>query len=257
MCGHDGWISYAGNAENHVIQALLAAGYYVLVCDTLAFSYLSNPVGTDIVVGGSWTYAAGLWSNTGGTLTHFTEHEVGALDSDGGPKGILQFIHHVIVSANQAIVDLTPTKCMLAGHSGGGICGNIVAALESRYAAWFCNCPGLPLIETLTYLGTPIDNESYIPTATYASAPYAQDYWGTLRIAASWPGRHTDLVSALNDEYWILRSIPLWYELGEAIVDYVRSVGSIFTYYLDPIAYPGHVMNTSRIGRMLALMATA
>lgn len=260
MCGHEGWSGYAGNSENHTIQAILAAGYYVLVCDTLSFSYISNPVGEDIVVGGSWTYSAGAWSNIGGTPTHFTEHEVWPLASDGGPDGILQFIHHVMLSANQAMVEVSPTKCILGGHSGGGICGNIVAALDGRYVSWYSNCPGLPLIQTIVtnptaYLGSPVDWESYLPTITYSSPPYSQDYWGTLRIASSWPGRHSDLVSSLNDEYWFPVNVPLWYELSEAIVDYMREAGSTFTYYLDPIAFPGHVMNTARINRMLALMA--
>jgi hypothetical protein len=255
MCGHAGWVDYAQSTESFTIQALLAAGYYVLVCDTLSFNYAFNPVGTNIVVGGSWTYSAGAWSNIGGTITHFTEHEVGSLDSDGGPGAILQFIHHVIVSANQALTEISPTKCILAGHSGGGACGNIVAAIDSRYASWYGNCPGLPLIQRIG-LGSPVDWELYLITSTYQNIPpYSQDYWGTLMIAASWPGRHTDVVNAIFDEYMPIQDLPLWYEVAESVVDYIRSEKSSFTYYADPIAFPGHVMNTARINRMLALMA--
>jgi len=254
LTGHDGWVDYAGPAEGNVIQAMLGAGYYVLVCQQMSFDYPTGPVGTHIVVGGSWTYSAGSWSNTGGTLTHFTEHEAWPLASDGGPDGILQFIHHIMLSANQAVTEVSPIKCILAGHSGGGVDGNIVAAIDSRYVSWYSNCPGLPLIQT-GYLGSPIDWESYLPTITYSSPPYSQDYWGTLRIGASWPGRHSDLVSSLNDEYWFPVNVPLWYELSESIVDYMRSAGSTFTYYLDPTNFPGHVMNAVRINRMLTLMA--
>ncbi len=254
MCGHDGWADYDRAAEGNVIGSLLGAGYYVLVCDTVAFSYAQNPVGTHIVIGGSWTYSSGSWHNTGGTLTAIAEHAVSALDSDGGPLALLQFVHHVIVSANQAVSDVSPSKCILAGHSGGGIAGNLVSALDGRYVSYYSNVPGLvwPCVDT-TYVNS--DTESYVLSAAYTGGACAIDWWGMFRIGASWPGRHTDLVSALNDEYWPVTRLPAWYEQQDAIVDYIRSVGSTFTYYLDPIAYPGHVMNAARVTRMLSLMA--
>lgn len=252
MCGHSGISVYLTPDEGSTIQALLAVGYHVLACDMASFDWLLGPVGCHVVIGGTWSYSAGAWHNVGGTLTAFAEHELNFGD-DGGPLAMLQFIHHVLLSTTTAVATLSPGRTLLAGHSGGGVCGHIVAAIDTRFTIFCSNCPGLPYNQYYS-AGGYTDWETLLFTEPYANPPYMFDIWGALRLAASLPGRRTDVVSALHDEYWFFRDLSQWYEDVETIANQTASVDNVFTHYLDPTPFPGHVMNATRLARMISIL---
>ena len=252
--GHSGNNLYTSPDQGSLIQAILAAGYHLLACDPASFTWLDlNPSGANVIVGGSWTYSAGAWHNSGGAVTAFVEHEFN-FQGDGGPLAILQFIHHLIVSTTTAIATLSPQRVLLGGHSGGGVCANIISAIDPRFSVVCSNCPALQYNQDYQ-LGSYADWETYLVTETYANPPYTGDPWGTLRLGASVPGRHTDVVSSLNDQFWPLRDEAQWYEDNETISDQAAAAGSTFTYWLDPRPFPGHDMNSARVTRMLGILA--
>jgi len=253
MCGHSGISVYCTADEGNTIPSLLAAGYHVLACDTAAFDWALGPIGSHVVVGGTWTYSAGSWHNSGGTLTHFTEHEFN-FGADGGPLAMLQFVHHVIVSTTTAIATLSPGRVLLAGHSGGGVCGHVVAALDTRFSVFCSNCPALPYNQYRNY-GNPADWEVYLVTEPYVNAPYMIDIWGALHLAASVQGRRTDVVSALNDEYWTIRDSALWHSDADTLSNLMAALGNTFTSWLDPAPFPQHNMHAARVTRMLQILA--
>lgn len=258
LAGHVGWSGYNIVDEGYTIPSLLAAGYHALVCDMPGFAYATNPVGSHIVKGGTWSYSAGTWSCTGGTLTEYPNISAHGydFDSDGGPLAALQYFHHAYVSTTTAVASLNPGRTLLAGHSGGGAAACYLGAIDSRFTVNCINVPGAPYSQTHS-LQSPVDYESYLLSAVYTKTPCAIDLWGVMRIAASWPGRTTDLVSSLNDEYWPPSDLTRWYEDAEAITDHTRRGGATFTHWLDPRTYPGHNMHTARINRMLGILGAS
>lgn len=253
VSGHSGSSFYTTPTGGSLFQAILAAGYHILACEPPSFDWTYSPIGTHVVVGGTWTYSAGIWHNSGGVVTAFAEHELN-FQGDGGPLAILQFVHHVIVSTTTAIATLSPTKVILAGHSGGGVCGHVAAALDPRFSIFCSFCPGLPYNQYYS-IGGYSDWETYLVTEPFINPPYTIDIWGALRLAAAVPGRRTDVVSSQNDEFWSLRDTAQWYEDVETISDQSANLGNTFTYWLDPAPFPGHNMNPDRISRMLDIWA--
>jgi hypothetical protein len=256
LAGHVGWSGYLLADEGYTLQAVLAAGYHVLVCDMPGFAYQSNPVVNHVVTGGTWSYADGAWSCAGGTLTEYAVNAAHsfAFDSDGGPLAMLQYVHHVICSTTSAVAECSPSRTALAGHSGGGVAACYVGAIDSRFDTICVNVPGLPYAQTRS-VGSPIDYEVYWVGEAWRGL--VRDTWDALRLAAAVPGRRLDLVSATNDEYWTISDLPRWYEDVEALADHVLPCGSDVSCLLDPQPYPGHNMHETRIARMLAILAEA
>lgn len=252
MCGHSGTGLYLTRDEGPTIPMLLAAGYHVLSCDQPGFDWLTGPVGAYVVVGGTWSYSANSWHNVGGTPTWFYEHNHNFL-GDGGPLAMLQYVHHVIVSTTTAVASLNPARTLLAGHSGGGVCGHVVAALDNRFTTFCSVCPGLPYNQYYSF-GSATDWETYLITEPFINPPYTIDIWGSLRLAMSVPGRRTDVVSALNDEYWFFRDIAQWYEDVETMSDQAATLGNTFTHWLDPAPFPQHNMHPERVDRMISIL---
>lgn len=260
MCGNLGWIDYAGEFEGFVIDRMVETGYHVLVCDMPSFNYTRNPIGTNIIKGGTWSYS-GSWSNVGGTLTNYPPEAAHSydFDSDGGPLGLLQYIHHALVSTTSAIETLTPSQVFLAGHSGGLVAAYL-GAIDSRYKGLYLNCPGLPYNETwsiASYMAYELCWNNY----PWVRSNGIFDTWAAMRLAASWPGRHTDLVSSVLDEWWPINAsrVGTWTEDNEALFEFANRAGSNFTYWLDPTdngVQTPHSMNSVRISRMISLMAS-
>lgn len=251
-CGHTGWKNYREDDEKFTIQRFLLEGWHVLVVPMPAFDYLTNPIpAQNILTGGVWTNNAGVWSNVGGALHDYYEHDYALLSLDGGPNANRVFVDQITRAANQARIEINPTKMFLAGHSGGGGSGNFAAALDSKYTCWYCCTPGRPY-NLAPNPSNPIDWESYLLNDIYTIFPEAYDMWGMLGIAAAVPGRRSAVVSTTGDEYHPILDVPTWTQDTQSISEYIAPSGGSWTYRLESGGVNDHRMTTARLNWLIA-----
>ena len=252
-CGHTGWSNYRDADESFTVQAFLNQGWHVLVVPMPDFDYLTNPQPVqNILTGGAWTNVAGVWSNVGGALVDYYEHNYGALDSDGGPSANRMFTDQITRAANQMRTEVSPSTVILAGHSGGGGSGNIAAAVDDRYVAWYCCNPGEPYNISLVP-SNPVDWESYVVNPIYTQAPTAYDIWGMLAVSGAVPGRRSAVVSTTGDEYFSLTpaQAQLWLTDTQSIGAFIATTGASWTYRLETGGLNDHRMTAARLTWMI------
>ena len=249
-CGHVGWQDYRDVTEAFTVQRFLDVGWHVLVVPMPDFDYVVPPEAVqNILTGGVWTNNNGSWSNVGGTLVNYYEHNYGGLE-DGGPDANRMFTDQIARATNQAIAEINPQHLLLAGHSGGGSSGNFAAAVDNRYKCWYSCVPGRPY-NMNPGPSNPIDWEAYLVNPIYTNTPTAYDIWGMLGIAAAVPGRRSAVVNTTGDEFHPIDNIPLWLKDTQSIGDFIASTGASWTYRLEVGGTNDHSMNTPRLDWMI------
>lgn len=250
-CGHAGWKAYRDSDEAFTVQAFLDQGWHVLVVPMPGFDYEINPTPVqNILTGGVWTNNDGNWSNVGGSLVNYFEHNYGGLQ-DGGPDANRMFTDQIARATNQMLSEVNPKHMILGGHSGGGSSGNFAAAVDDRYEGWYCCVPGRPY-NLLLGPSNPIDWEAYLLNPIYAEAPTAYDIWGMLGVAAAVPNRRSAVVSTTGDEFHPIYNVPLWLNDTQAIAAFIESTGATWTYRLEVGGTNDHSMNPARLEWMIS-----
>jgi hypothetical protein len=249
VCGHgDQSTTYYYNDGSSLILELLALGWHVLV--------ITSP-------SGDWNIApAGVQHITvGGVPTAITEHQYSPLDGDGGPSSCRMWTDEIIRCTNQAVLDVVPTKMVLAGHSGGLVAA-WVASCDTRFNGFYlCACgiskalgaPG----------GGPSDWEQDIDSnPIYAIGnPSINDVWRHFAVAASRPGLDSANVTAYADEYWPITNLALYNEQSATISEQLTIAGANGSFLLDTTnsgrpTTPNHDMTIWRVRQLMARIAT-
>ena len=240
LCGHLAPNQYIQTDGSSPIVQMLALGWHVLIIPIPTLDWTAVAPGPQHIT-------------INGILTSVFEHAYQPLDHDGGPNANRMFTDQAIRATTQAIADVSPSKLILAGHSGGGNTSAMVAALDSRFVAYYCFEGGLSYALGAG-LGSVTDYEQAITANTIygASTPTAQDVWGMFRIGAAVKGRRNGIASAISDEYFPITNQPLWREQTECMSDMLRSAGATVTAFTEASM---HTMTAARVSWMLADIA--
>lgn len=243
LCGHvpmQGYEYMATDGSSPVVE-VLKLGWHVLVILMPSFDWN--------IVGGS----AAQHITIGGVLTSVVEHSYQPLDQDSGPSAARMFTDQVLRATTQAFVEVSPSKLVLAGHSGGGCYCPWVGAIDSRFVALY-DFEGFVALGQGWSGGAASDYEQYTAgNPIYTTSPYCIDDWGVFGLATSIPGRRSGYAAAISDEYFPIPNQTLWHEQIEAINDFVASTGASVTGYLEA---SGHDMTAARVNWMLADIAS-
>jgi hypothetical protein len=204
------------------ILAALARGDHVLVCPMFAFDWDQTLAAETITINGTPTLLSGHALRTLDTAT------------DGLPGAARMFVDHLIRSANQAALDIAPTRWILRGHSGGATTGSWVAGLDERYSHVYLFNGGHPVSQpAATSAGVSEYELSLLINPIYTAAPHAFDTWGAMLIGASTPGRRTGRRVSISDEYYTGLDQAVAVEDIAAANEFVASCGSSVTMLLE------------------------
>jgi hypothetical protein len=240
---------YCYTDGSSVILGSLALGHWVVVVEMPQTGHQPTPQ--------SWVVGGVL--RTIGPPPEWG-HDVGALDSDGGPLAMRMFLDTPIRAITQATTDLSTSHVYAAGHSGGGCIASFLSSCDDRIEKMVLMHGGAPQGFGPQYTCSISDWEQWLRGIMYEKC--WGDFGGLALLGASTPGRKTLVTHSMGDnELYLSPASNNTLEMSNYYLSRSRilPVGCELQFYMGPTYYgavlQGHMPSVPEVTRIMQFLA--